>query len=90
MSGDIEKVIKERGARYGSFWDHAEITYALKNIIYAKKPREAFPVDQRESLDMICHKLGRIVCGDHNYADSWVDIAGYSKLISDRLLGEEK
>ena len=34
---------------------------------------------------MIAHKLGRIVNGDPNYADSWDDIAGYAKLVSDEL-----
>jgi hypothetical protein len=41
--------------------------------------------DQREALDMIAHKIGRILNGDPNYADSWVDIAGYAKLVADRL-----
>ena len=28
--------------------------------------------------------------GDPNYADSWIDIAGYAKLVSDRLEGVER
>ncbi len=28
--------------------------------------------------------------GDPNYADSWVDIAGYAKLVADRLEGVER
>ena len=43
--------------------------------------------DQLEALDMIVHKIARIVNGDPNYSDSWVDIAGYAKLVSDRLEG---
>jgi hypothetical protein len=38
-------------------------------------------------MDMIMHKIGRIVNGDPDYADSWVDIAGYAKLVADRLDG---
>jgi len=34
----------------------------------------------REALEMIAHKIGRILNGDPNYADSWHDIAGYAKL----------
>ena len=30
---------------------------------------------------------GRIVNGDQHYADSWIDIAGYAKLVADRLEG---
>ena len=43
--------------------------------------------DQRESLEMVQHKVARILNGDPNYADSWVDIAGYAKLVADRLEG---
>jgi len=46
--------------------------------------------DQREALEMIAHKIARIINGDPNYADSWVDIAGYAKLVSDRLEGIER
>ena len=34
---------------------------------------------------MICNKIGRILNGDHNYADSWADIAGYATLVAERL-----
>ena len=44
----------------------------------------------REALFMIAHKIGRIVNGDPWYADSWVDIAGYAKLVADRLEGIER
>ena len=46
--------------------------------------------DQREALEMIAHKIARIVNGDPNYADSWVDIAGYATLVADRLQGVEQ
>ena len=45
--------------------------------------------DQVEALDMICHKIGRIINGDPDYADSWHDIAGYAQLVADRLTREE-
>jgi hypothetical protein len=38
-------------------------------------------------LDMICHKIGRIINGDPDYADSWHDIAGYAQLVANRLNG---
>lgn len=36
---------------------------------------------------MIVHKIGRILNGDPNYADSWHDIAGYATLIDQQLTG---
>jgi hypothetical protein len=52
---------------------------------HANKHGKSFALDQAEALDMICHKIGRIVNGDPDYADSWIDIAGYAKLVADRL-----
>jgi len=85
---NLEETLQERGNRYGRFVDHAAITQELKATIrrYLGSPESLKP-DQQEALDMICHKIGRIVCGDPNYADSWHDIAGYAKLVEDRLNG---
>jgi len=46
--------------------------------------------DQREALDMICHKIARIVNGNPDYADSWTDIAGYATLVAERLENDSK
>jgi hypothetical protein len=92
MEINIDTTLEERGQRYGKFVGHAEVSQALKwTIATALKTRGKllFP-DQQESLDMICHKIARIVNGDPNYADSWIDIAGYAKLVADRLEGVSK
>ena len=89
---DINATLTERGNRYGKFTGHAEVTQMLKTVIAAAltKRNKTLAPDQQESLDMICHKIGRIVNGDPDYDDSWVDIAGYSKLVADRLQGVER
>lgn len=85
----LEAVLQERGSRYGTFQDHANITQTLKAIFRSKMGTrwDALNDDQKEALEMIAHKLGRILNGDPNYADSWVDIAGYAQLVADRLNG---
>jgi len=87
MLTGIDATLAERGTKYGKFADHAAVTYKLKNVLreHSRTHSKAFAYDQAEALDMICHKLGRIVNGDPDYADSWVDIAGYAKLVADRL-----
>lgn len=82
-----DAILAERGSRYGAFVDHARLTQALKFAMFAHRDRAAFDDDMVESLEMIAHKLGRIVNGDPTYADSWHDIAGYAKLVADRLDG---
>jgi DNA-binding transcriptional regulator GbsR (MarR family) len=86
---DIVETLTERGSRYGTFTGHAEATQTLKAIFRSKMGEkwDRLADDQKESLEMIAHKLGRIINGDPNYADSWVDIAGYAKLVADRLEG---
>ena len=82
---NIEATLTERGARYGAFDKHAEITQALKREMRKAKNWFGLDDDMIEALEMIQHKIGRILNGDPNYADSWVDIAGYAKLVADRL-----
>lgn len=88
----ITATLTERGARYGLFKDHAEIAQCLKVAIrgYMADKWNDLEDDQREALEMICHKIARIVNGDPHYADSWVDIAGYAKLVADRLEGHAR
>jgi len=83
----IDATLAERGGKYGKFKDTAAVIYKLKSVLrnHAAEHDKSFSFDQAEALDMICHKLGRIVNGDPDYADSWVDIAGYAKLVADRL-----
>ena len=83
----IDATLIERGTRYGKFKDHANVTQQIKNVIFGFNPALRLENDQREALEMIAHKIGRIVNGDPDYADSWVDIAGYAKLVADRLNG---
>jgi hypothetical protein len=93
VEGDnIAATLTERGTRYGKFKDHAAVTQKLKAVIrqHMGERYESMEPDQIESIEMICHKLGRIANGDFNYNDSWVDIAGYAKLVSDRLGGVER
>lgn len=86
---NVDALITERGSRYGFFIGQATISQELKKVVYAGLNRSGNKLDndQLEALDMIVHKIARIVNGDPNYSDSWVDIAGYAKLVSDRLEG---
>lgn len=41
--------------------------------------------EQCEALDMIQHKIGRILSGNPNEPDHWHDIAGYATLVENIL-----
>jgi hypothetical protein len=89
---DVDALLAKRGSRYGNFLDTARITQRLKSVAhqFAQQHDKTFDVDQAEALDMIFNKIGRILNGDPNYADSWIDIAGYAKLVADRLEGKAR
>lgn len=86
----VDATLTERGNRYGKFKDHAELSQKLKETMYCADGWEYLSSDMREALEMIQHKVARILNGDPTYADSWHDIAGYAKLVDDRLNGVER
>ena len=84
---DVDATLAQRGSRYGKFSTHAGITQQLKDVMKAHQGWHKLNSPQRESLEMIAHKIGRILNGDPNYSDSWIDIAGYAKLVADLCEG---
>ncbi len=86
----VEELITERGNRYGKFKDGADIMQSLKDTMRDVDGWNNLTASQKEALDMIQHKIGRILNGDPTYDDSWKDIAGYATLIVNELNGEVK
>jgi hypothetical protein len=84
---EVEQLLDERGRTHGDFRLHAEITQDLKSVIYGRIASTPTPT-QREALEMILHKIGRIAAGDPNFVDHWDDIAGYAKLVANELRGK--
>ena len=87
QSMDTTEMLKQRGARYGKFCDQAKTAQALKDAMREHHGWNKLHADQSEALDMICHKIARVLNGDPNYANNWIDIAGYATLVSQRLAG---
>lgn len=90
FTSPTEALITERGSRYGKFKDGAEIMRSLKRFMHDTEGWGNLTASQKEALDMIQHKIGRILNGDPTYDDSWKDIAGYATLIVNELNGEVK
>lgn len=87
---DVDELITERSNRYGKFKGGAEIMRDLKHVMHEVDGWNNLSPSQREALDMIQHKIGRILNGDPNYDDNWKDVAGYATLIVNELNGEVK
>ena len=81
----IEQTLAERDKRYGDFVGHAQITQAIKYVMQISPKWNSLSPDKKEALEMVAHKIGRILNGDPEYHDSWHDIEGYVRLVSNTL-----
>lgn len=87
MANNIDVLLDEREKTHGDYANHAYITQEIKRVM-ADSGRDDLTPMQREALDMIAHKIGRILAGNPNFKDHWDDIAGYARLVSQRLPSE--
>lgn len=85
MAKNIQEILKEREKTHGDFSAHAIITQAIKSCYKITNSYDSLNSPQREALDMIAHKVGRILAGNPNTKDHWDDIAGYATLVSERI-----
>ncbi len=81
----IEKTLEDREKRYGDFATHAMITQEIKATMSMTPKWDLLGSAKKEALEMIAHKIGRILNGDPDYKDSWHDIMGYAKLVEDSI-----
>ena len=83
----VEAILAQRGRDYGDYPQKAGFIQNMKLLIRMSPNWFDMDPDMRESVDMIATKMGRIAYGDPSHLDSWVDIAGYAKLVVYRLQG---
>ena len=81
----IEETLQDRLKTHGEFREHAVVTQNLKDCVRPLTNWRKLSLSQREALDMIAHKIGRILAGNPNEPDHWHDIAGYASLVEREL-----
>lgn len=79
-TGKIDAILAERGAIYGSFKDCAAISCGIKDVFRAAPNWNKLTAEQQEVLDQMATKCSRILSGDPDHVDNWVDIAGAATL----------
>lgn len=82
---EIYALLAERSKVHGEFSDHARVTQSFKAVAKGSPNWDTLGPVQAEAIEMILHKLGRVLSGDPKHQDHWDDIAGYAKLVSQRL-----
>ena len=83
----IIDTLEERESRYGEFSGNANIAQELKHVARRTPNWHKLNDVQTEALEMILHKIARILNKDSNveYEDNWVDIAGYATLVQEHM-----
>lgn len=85
MNQTTEQLLAERRTTHGEYSDHARCTQNIMRAMMSEKNWDTLSDIQKESMHMFAHKMGRIATGDPDIHDHWDDIAGYAKLVSDRI-----
>ena len=85
---DVNETIVNRESVHGDFRLNGACSQQIKDLFRIQQNWPSLSSEQRESLDLIATKIGRILTGDCNEPDHWHDVAGYAGLIEKILLGE--
>lgn len=80
-----DTLLEERGKTHGEYSEHAAVTQGIMRVLMTGCRWGDLSDIQLETLHMTAHKMGRIVTGDPNHPDHWADIAGYARLVEQRL-----
>ena len=78
-------ILKERAKTHGDYERLAFVAQSLKNVLRDAPNYERLSPVQRESVELIATKLARIVCGDPDEKDHWIDLSGYADLVNFNL-----
>lgn len=81
----IQETLAQRAKTHGDFRENGRIMQALKDQMIETVNWPHLPDEQKEALQMIQHKIGRILSGNSNEPDHWRDISGYATLIENLL-----
>jgi len=76
----MSDILDEREKTHGSYFSVSTMAQSLKDAMRHGKNWDELDDPQRESLEMIASKIGRILSGNPHDVDHWRDIAGYATL----------
>lgn len=78
---DVDALIEERSNTHGDYMVNSEITWTIKEALHRGAHYDSMHPAMKETLDMVAHKMHRIVNGDPFFKDHWVDMTGYPHLV---------
>ena len=84
------EVLNERAKTHGSYRENAALVQRLKSEVRQTDGWYKLDAYEQEAIDMIFHKMARIITGNPKFIDSWRDIAGYAQLVIDETEKDPK
>lgn len=87
---DIQETLNDRQVTHGEFSTHALIAQSIKCQMFNANGYGRLSAIQREALDMIAHKIARILNGNPDVHDHWHDICGYATLVAKEIVEKER
>jgi hypothetical protein len=83
MIETVDSILDDRQKTHGDFADVASLGSCLKEVMRTSKNWRDEELDAAvmEGLDMIQHKIARILSGNPYEPDHYKDIAGYAECI---------
>ena len=82
---ELGAFLEEKGKVHGEYSEQAGVTQKLKDTAHESNNWQKLDSTQRDAIEMICVKLGRILTGNPDEPDHWLDIQGYARLAWERL-----
>jgi ribosomal protein S2 len=71
--------IIDRQTTHGEFTNFAYVEQSLKATMHSQNNWSKLTPAQKTALEMVQHKIARILTGDIDHTDHWDDIVGYGQ-----------
>lgn len=87
----LDTTLQNRGQSHGDFSNMARCNQRLKAVVREEMALREARGQHRlndmaiESIEMIIVKLGRIITGNPEEPDHWLDIEGYARITRERI-----
>lgn len=85
MAQPTDELLETRKKTHGDFTHNAAFTQGAMDLAQAAPNWPRLSPVQREAVHMILHKIARALVGNPDESDHFDDIAGYARLVSQRL-----
>jgi len=81
----INATLSEREKTHGLYRNQAACAQQLKNVMREMPGWKFLEYFQAQTLDATADKIARILAGNPDFKDHWVDIQGYAALVHREL-----